>query len=219
MREFLSRIGIPQYTVSLVGIGDGSVILVFQVPKIWRVSATESIDVKHQLQRLLLDNCGWLFQHNVIGFHISGYEYCHLSKSPDGIPTDIAESDPEFTNRLPGVSVSMPSIPSTLSDSPSTSQPLDVSVNASTTPSKTATSQASSAVTCQPATGLQHDSIGAPNMTSDASTTTPSKSDGEPDKAVVMIAGPSTMSSGPATAECRDATTSSVPGMYVIDPL
>ena len=82
IHELNERLHLPRHAITLTGVGEGSVVLIFQLPIRWKHTLesgqTEVIHVADRLQELVNGNTHWLRERKVIGVHIEGLPYLDL---------------------------------------------------------------------------------------------------------------------------------------------
>ena len=80
---FQERLGIPKSASNLIGVGEGSVVLVFQLPLRWPRGGygdgNAEIDVMDRLIEDVSQRADWLMDDDVIGIHIEGQDYVDLA--------------------------------------------------------------------------------------------------------------------------------------------
>ena len=82
MQGLNERLHLPRRATTLTGVGEGSVVLIFQLPIRWEHTLesgkSEVIHVADRLQELVNGNTQWLRELKVMGVHIEGLPYLDL---------------------------------------------------------------------------------------------------------------------------------------------
>ena len=81
---FNEQLGLPKSAVNFTGCGNGSVVLVFLLPRVWPTVDKEGnrciVNILEKMQEAVKERAEWLMAEDVIGIHIEGQRYVDLKE-------------------------------------------------------------------------------------------------------------------------------------------